>query len=98
MADKDITRRDHGVTFDRETTEGHEFRLQPFRGLVLEVEDVHFHHDSAVLLPNYPPDRPLDDGASLGLAVLAECLTHQNANPQQSVLIVGHADTSGRSV
>jgi len=44
----DITRRDHNQTFQKPTTQNHQFRLQPFRGYVLEVEDVHFHHDSAV--------------------------------------------------
>jgi hypothetical protein len=90
----DLTRRDHGVTFDRETTDEHEFHLQPFRGFALEVEDEHFHHDSAVLLPNYGAvERDVD--SSLGLSVLIACLKHQRGNPKQSMLIAGHADTSG---
>lgn len=96
MGKTDLTRRKHDETFERLTTEAHEFRLQPFRGVVLEVEDVHFHHDSAVLLPNYPADvREAAGGPSLGLSVLAECLKHQGANPNMKVLVVGHADTSG---
>lgn len=91
----DTTRRDHSKTFTRLTTHTHQFRLTPFRGYLLEVEDEHFHHDSAVLLPNYPPNNHPGDGPSLGLAVLAECLKHQSANLQQSVLFAGHADTSG---
>lgn len=91
----DITRRDHIGTFLRATTQTHQFQLKPFQGIVLEVEDEHFHHDSAVLLPNYPPDNRPVDGPSLGLAVLAECLKHQSANPKQSLLLAGHADTSG---
>lgn len=91
-----MTRRDHTLTFVKPTTQTNPFQLNPFQGYLLEVEDEHFHHDSAVLLPNYPPDnRPADGGPSLGLAVLAECLKHQSANLQQSVLLVGHADTSG---
>ena len=90
-----LTRRDHKLTFGKPTTQTHVFQLQPFRGYILEVEDVHFHYDSAVLLPNYPPDdRPLD-GPSLGLAALAKCLKHQSEHPSQSVLVVGHTDTSG---
>jgi hypothetical protein len=92
----DVTRRSHTETFDRPTTEAHEFRLKPFQGVVLEVEDEHFHHDSAVLLPNFPADaREAAGGPSLGLSVLAECLKHQSANPNMKVLVVGHADTSG---
>ena len=90
-----ITRRDHGKTFQKPTTDSHIFQLKPFQGYILEVEDEHFHHDSAVLLPNYPPDNRPIDGPSLGLAVLAECLKHQSAKPAQSILIAGHADTSG---
>ncbi len=91
----EITRRDHKQTFRKVTTQTHQFQLQPFQGYILEVEDEHFHHDSAVLLPNYPIKNRPGDGPSLGLAVLAECLKHQSAKPQQSVLIAGHADTSG---
>ena len=53
MPNTDITRRDHEKTFDRLTTLNHQFHLQPFNGFVIELEDVHFHLDSAVLLPDY---------------------------------------------
>src|SRR6266545_895595 len=99
MSSTDITRRDHTKTFEKITTEEHVFRLQPFTGFVLEVEDEHFHHDSAVLLPNYPAQQqtaPQQSAEpSLGLSVLAECLLHAKKNPTQKVLLVGHADTSG---
>ncbi|MGA2263731.1 MAG: OmpA family protein, partial [Acidobacteriota bacterium] len=96
MAKKDITRRQHGETFTRVTAETHDFQLQPFQGLVLEVEDTHFHHDSAVLLPNFPAEPgEVFGGPSLGLSVIAECLLQQNAHPDATVLITGHADTSG---
>jgi hypothetical protein len=58
----DITRRDHTEILRRPTTETHPFRLQPFRAYLLEVEDEHFHHESAVLLPNYPPETRPGDG------------------------------------
>src|SRR4029079_10894264 len=92
VADESLTRRQHAEIFDALTTIDHQFRLQPFRGVVLEVEDEHFHLDSAVMLPNYPATVQAG-GPSLGLAVVAECLKHQDANPLKSVLIVGHADT-----
>jgi hypothetical protein len=91
----DITRRDHKQTFQKPTTQANPFQLKPFQGYILEVEDEHFHHDSAVLLPNYPPDNRPVDGPSYGLAVLAECLKHQSEKPEQKVLFLGHADTSG---
>ena len=97
MGGDSITRRDHGQTLTRVTTVGHVLHLTPFQGFVLEVEDEHFHLDSAVLLPNYTASDEIDkdQGPSLDLAVLAECVRHAAANPKQSVLIAGHADTSG---
>jgi hypothetical protein len=96
VADVSLTRRQHTQVFDAVTTADHQFRLQPFRGIILEVEDEHFHHDSAVMLPNYPANaREARGGPSLGLSVIAICLKHQDANRQQLTLLTGHADTSG---
>jgi len=96
VSNKSLTRRQHTEIFDGLTTEIHEFRLQPFKGIILEVEDEHFHHDSAVMLPNYPATaREAVGGPSLGLAVIAACLKHQESHPDQQVLMTGHADTSG---
>lgn len=98
MADDSITRRDHEQKFERPTTVSHVIHLKPFQGYVLEVDDEHFHLDSAVLLPNYGTSAAQDaaEGPTLGLAVLAECLRHAKDNPNQTVLIAGHADTSGQ--
>ena len=70
----DITRREHETTFKRPTTDTHVFHLQPFQGYRLEMGDVHFHHDSAVLLPDY--DVVPDASRITALAVLAACLNH----------------------
>lgn len=97
MAETVFTWREADKKWERETGAKHTFRLQSFRGHVLEVEDVHFHHDSAVLLPDYQ-----HSGASTGeedhingLAVLTACYRHAKRNPAQKILIAGHTDTSG---
>jgi hypothetical protein len=90
-----ITRRQHGESFQRPTTEPNEFRLTPFRGYVLEVEDVHFHHDSSVLLPDYA-DTP-DPARITALAVIGSAYEHAGENPSQQLLIAGHTDTSGQA-
>lgn len=63
MAETLLTRREKTKKFDKTTGATHIFKLRPFQGYVLEMEDVHFHHDSAVLLPDYeahaaPPPTP----------------------------------------
>jgi hypothetical protein len=99
MADDVLTRRLHGQPIDRPTTVENVIQLQPFQGYILEVRDEHFHHDSPVLLPDYPAEDPPPGGAaadpSVGIAVLAECLRHSHAFPNQKLLVAGHADTSG---
>jgi len=68
---------------------------------VFELDDVRFHHDSAVVLPDPPDDAnvPAGDHAPsptiTSLVVLAACLKHAAANPEQRLLVTGHADTSG---
>lgn len=66
---------------------------------VVEMEDIHFHHDSAVVLPWVPGDE--DEGAAdegtrpTGLAVIAAALRNAKENPKHKVLLAGHADSSG---
>ncbi len=93
MAGDTITRRDHGKPFDRCTTQEHVIHLDPFQGYVIEMEDEHFHHDSAVLLPDY--GHKADPSRLCGLAVLAHCLEHAAKYKTQKLLIVGHTDTTG---
>ncbi len=94
MSDTSITRRDHVLDWKRETTQNHVFQLQPFKGYILEVEDVHFHHDSAVFLPDYG-DAP-DPARIDGLSVLAAAYRHAADNPSHQLLDAGHTDTSGQ--
>ncbi len=72
-----------------------------FRAQVLEMEDLNFHHNSAVLLPDYgrnapQPGTPEQDRIT-GLAVLYACYKHAQNNPAQKMLIAGHTDRSGSS-
>jgi outer membrane protein OmpA-like peptidoglycan-associated protein len=60
---------------------------------VIEMEDVHFHHDSVVLLPGAIDADPLK-GLS-GMQVLAAALKHAKKVPGDKLIITGHADTSG---
>jgi len=62
-----ITRRDLDTIIDVATGQLHKFTLKEFFGHVLEVDSVHFHFNSAVLLPNNEPPDPGDDApASVG--------------------------------
>src|SRR5215469_9208042 len=85
-------------TIDVVTEIRHQFLLLLYRGYVLEVEDAHFHHDSAVLLPDYECDSEAgetpDDHVS-GLAVLANCYLYAKDKPSQKLMIAGHTDTTG---
>jgi OmpA family len=67
---------------------------------LLEMEDAHFHHDSAVLLPDYAGSLSEEDEESpdraMGLAVLRAALAQAAENPKQKLLIAGHTDTTGQ--
>jgi peptidoglycan hydrolase-like protein with peptidoglycan-binding domain len=52
MSETEITRDDRGRQFSRPTGEVHTFRVRRSPARLLEVEDVRFHHDSAVLMPD----------------------------------------------
>jgi outer membrane protein OmpA-like peptidoglycan-associated protein len=74
--------------------------VQGLAGKLVEMEDAHFHFDSAVMLPV----APTQDGNDLappekvsGLAVLAAVLDQAAGNPDDSLLIAGHTDTSGEA-
>jgi hypothetical protein len=91
-----ITRRNPEANFGVQSGALHEFQLAPLAGEVLEMEDVHFNLDSAVMLPG--PGDPTDAEPSRrveGLAVLVAALAHAERNPEKKLLVTGHADTSG---
>lgn len=57
MSETEITQRDAGRRFNRRAGESHLFRLV-CEAYVLEVEDVRFHHNSAVMMPDTCEPRP----------------------------------------
>lgn len=99
MGDNDLTTRDDEKLFDRATSQTHRLVLIPRPSYLLEVHDVHFHHNSAVMLPDAFAEDPEPGGAPLeddpGLAVLSSALRYANEHPTQKLLLAGHTDTSG---
>jgi hypothetical protein len=96
MADFKIRRGDRSKTWNLSTAQLHTLRIAPLRTALIEVEDAHFHHDSAVLMPDFGGDPNLPGGGGrTGIAVLAACLRHAEANPERKLLSAGHTDTSG---
>jgi len=82
-----------------------------FTGHVLDMEDVNFHFDSAVLLPDFGPFAPKtgtpEQNRITGLAVLYACYKHAQEDREkkkdepegerQRLLIAGHTDRKGGS-
>ena len=67
---------------------------------MLEMEDANFHHNSAVLLPDFGDTWPQQGTTQAqqritGLAVLYACYKHLQENPEQKSLVIGHTDRSG---
>jgi OmpA family len=85
----------------------HPFVLRRLLGHFIEVEDLHFNHDSAVLLADYRDTTATDDDAAedaqddaqdtrvTALAVLAAVFKHLEGHPERKVLVTGHTDKSG---
>lgn len=96
---QDITVRDRGKAFAKVTNERHFFRLLLNHAHILEVEDVHFHFDSAVMMPDFGPcDEtvdPEDANHVSGLAAVRACYMHAENMPSNVLLIAGHTDRSG---
>ena len=94
MPETKITRRDFPLVFERQTTEVHKIVVTRFQGYILEMEDFHFHFDSAVMLPDYD----IAEGAAdriTALTVLATGLSHARKYPTRKTMVAGHTDTSG---
>lgn len=93
-----ISRRDHDQIFDRNTDQLHRFILGLFRLNVLEAEDVHFHLDSAVMMPDFGDCNtavdPADQNHVSGLAVLRTAYAHAQRHEDELLLLAGHTDRS----
>ncbi|HEX6240209.1 MAG TPA: OmpA family protein [Polyangiales bacterium] len=65
---------------------------------VVEMEDIHFHHDSAVVLPwryGENTDAAPEQERMAGLSVIAAALRYAKDNAGKKLLLAGHADSSG---
>jgi hypothetical protein len=70
------------------------------RGHLIEMEDLNFHFDSAVMLPDPHCDNDpatLDQDRITGLSVLRTVYRHAQEHSRERLLIAGHADTSGQA-
>jgi hypothetical protein len=99
MADIKITIRDKPpYAWNVPTGLRHTIRIIRFHCDLLEMEDLHFHLDSAVMLPERDPADAADpqSGAALtGLSVVRACYAHAKANPAKKIVCAGHTDRSG---
>lgn len=98
MAEVKATPRDLLKTIEFSTSEINKLIFHTFGGHVLEVEDEHFNHNSAVLLPDRAREEGADqsgDTKATGLAVLAAAYAHVKKKSNQKMLILGHTDTTG---
>jgi len=94
-----IDLRENQQPWEKPTEDTHRFQLQRYVGYILEAEDLQFHHDSAVFLPEYQSleePGPMDQDHINGVAVLRTGLLHAEENNSRKLLIVGHTDRSGR--
>jgi hypothetical protein len=97
MGKIEVSRHDHATKFTLKTGEVHTFALKPFTVHVIELEGLHFDHDSAVLLPVEPKGTKGSDDKITPFDSLAVCLTYAGDNPTHKLIIAGHADTSGKA-
>jgi outer membrane protein OmpA-like peptidoglycan-associated protein len=65
---------------------------------VLEIEDIFFKLDSAVMMPDSVEDNTQTDKEKriTGIAVLKTVFLRLLEHPEQKMLIAGHTDTSGK--
>ena len=91
-------RRDKNRPLRAPTGQAHVFGLRRYRVHWIEIEDVLFHFDSAVLMPDAEledePGTP-DEERITGLSVIRAAYMQAGDNPAQKLLIAGHTDTSG---
>ena len=98
-AGTETTRRETSRIHGLRTGERNTITVRGLRYHMLEMEDVNFHFDSAVLLPDFgksapQPGTPEQDRIT-GLGVLYACYKHAREHPDQKMLVPGHTDRSG---
>jgi hypothetical protein len=63
---------------------------------IVEMEDVGFHTNSAVLLPTPPRERASEEQAAVtGLAAVRAVLRNAEQNPEAVLVVAGHTDSAG---
>jgi len=110
MADIQITPQDarDEKAFEVPSGAAHTFVLGRPPVRILELEDVNFHHNSAVIMPDYGVSEEgevedsdedasgTDDQAVLpGLSAIVACLRYAKCETEMRLLVIGHTDTSG---
>jgi hypothetical protein len=99
MSDFKIHPRDKLVPFSVATGQHHRVLIHRFEVAMVEVEDLHFHHDSAVLMPDHDPADAADpkSGNDLtALSVIRAGYLYAKENPNKKVVCLGHTDRSGK--
>ncbi|MBP1594655.1 MAG: hypothetical protein H6Q05_32 [Acidobacteria bacterium] len=97
----DLAKRNDAREWQKPTEQKHKFQVKHHEGYVLEMEDLLFHFDSAVMMPNYEPaelEPDIPPYRISGLAVLRACYLHAQKHPSQKLLIAGHTDRSGPEI
>ena len=81
MSETSVHFRDLKNPVELPTGEVHVFKVQCNRAHLLCVEDVHFHKNSAVLLPDsVPAGQEPDADPNTGLALLRDCYLQAKKN------------------
>jgi outer membrane protein OmpA-like peptidoglycan-associated protein len=97
-ADNRFRRRDKNRPLRAPTGQASVFQLRKNIVRWIEIEDVLFHFDSAVLMPDAEsddePGTPDEERIS-GLSVIRAAYMQAADNPKQKLLIAGHTDTAG---
>lgn len=74
----------------------HRLVVERVRAHLLELEDAHFHFDSAIMLALPRRTVTADGGGDItGVAVIAAALRFAEAHPGKRLKIIGHTDTCG---
>jgi len=100
-----VKKEDLGEGFDRDSGQQHGFVVPKKKAVILEFEDVLFHHNSAVLLPSAPRGPSSTEGLDVqpqeeqreisGLAVIRAAYLYAGRNPGKRLIAAGHTDRSG---
>ena len=98
MSEFKILPRDKLSPFTLPTGEHHRVVVHRYKVAMVEVEDLHFHHDSAVMMPDRDPVDVVDakSGTDLtALVILRACYLYAKEHPGKKVVCLGHTDRSG---